>query len=246
MGLTNCVKQLIHIWDRDRLNELSSLSALFSYLHPSTALSTFLRYKEKRADDCLKSSFHSEHQQFQIAINSGSGHFRTAQERRFLCYMPWWYKEALPAQADFLDLRAIERYQLHGWRAELQELPLRLSLLLLLLLLLIIIIIIIIIIIFCVTVSYLVFVGTYQVLMPCWEGKIVNFCFNLCYTQRTCSRKQTQRKRSYLLSQMHESSEHEYITAPVLLINVLRLPKQFYSLFSKNDKGWKVHNLFKT
>lgn len=33
------------------------------------------------------------------------------------------------------------------------------------------------------------------------------------------------------------SSENEYITAPGLLINILRLPKQFYILFSKNDKG---------
>lgn len=102
-------------------------------------------------------------------------------------------EKLLTIQADLLGLKATERYQLHSWRASLQELSLKLSLLLLLLLLFIIITIII----FCVTVSCLIFVGIYLFLVPCWEIKTVNFCFNSCHMQRTCSRKQIWRKRSF-------------------------------------------------
>lgn len=134
------------------------------------------------------------HKQLQIAVNSGSGHIRTAQEGNFSAVCHDGPEKLLTAQADFLGLKATEWCQLHSWRANLQELSLKLSLLLLLLLLLIIIITII---IFRVTVSCLIFVGLYLFLMPCWEIKPVNFCFNSCHMQRMCSRKQIWRKRSF-------------------------------------------------
>jgi len=56
------------------------------------------------------------------------------------------------------------------------------------------------------------------------------------YAKNTQQKTNTE-KKVLPLSQMHGSSENEYITAPVLLINILRLRKQFYSLFSKNKKG---------